>query len=288
MTTFTIKYLNLDDSNNLLGTEVSTNIEICELPHDPSKDNIYIRKVFSGSDYSFWKVEKIDPIDDTVAKTVDVEIALSPVKHLPKSVAERHSNNGSRLLRGRLLECDFGYFSQDYTSGKGLAVTLSNYNGKLPFEMVKRRLVVVISNKEDPALVVPISKGDKAKDKRTVVPITSFPTDLVMFTNPRCYAKAGAVSYVSGHRLFPLRFMDDQGKRQTDDRIEKKLSNEDVVNIKKAVFTAVGGDNLLKDVHSLETEIDNLKTEISSKINELEVKDREIEGLMEILDERTK
>ncbi len=121
--------------------------------------------------------------------------------------------------------------------------------------MVKRRLVVVVSNKEDPALVVPISKGSKAKDKRNVVEITSLPTDLVTFNSPVCYAKTAAISYVSGHRLFPVRYHMPDGARRYDNRVEKKLSDDDVVSIKKAVLTAIGGHNILQSILDKDNEI---------------------------------
>ncbi|BCV61568.1 type II toxin-antitoxin system PemK/MazF family toxin [Shewanella algae] len=254
------------------------------MPHDPIDQNIFIRKEFTSSEIKYWKVEKIDTAHDTENKIIECEITLSPLQYLPKSISEKHSSNGSKLVRGRLLECDFGYFSQDISLGDQPSTTISNFNSKLPYEMVKRRLVVVLSNKEDPALVVPISKGNKAKDHRTVVEITSLPPDLVTFNNPTCFAKTAAISYVSGHRLFPVRFNTAEGKRQYDYRVEKKLSNDDVVNIKKAVFTAVGGDNILRSIEYKDEQIEALNVEISNKnnyIGDLEAKNAELWGMLE-------
>lgn len=215
------------------------------------------------------------------------DITLSPIKHFPLSISQKHSSNGNKLVRGRILECDFGYFSQDISIDNPPSTTVCNYNRKLPFEMVKRRLVVIVSNKADPALVVPISKSSKAKDKRTVIEISSLPTDLATFNEAVCYAKTGAISYVSGHRLFPVRYEAD-GRRIYDNKVEKKLSNGDVVSIKKAVFIAVGGDNILKSILEKDQEIDNLKDVITQKDNSLNELSKEVEVLMDMLEEYTK
>lgn len=287
MSTIEVKFLNSTDSNFILGKEVSTDIDVCEIPHDPDSQNIFIRREFSSSTVKYWKVEKITSDYDTSKRSIVCDIELSPLEYLPISIAKKHSSNGSKLVRGRILECDFGYFSQDIYSSGTSSTTVENFNKKLPFEMVKRRLVVVISNKEDPALVIPISKGNKAKDKRTVVEITSLPSDLVTFNNPVCYAKTAAISYVSGHRLFPVRYMAG-GRRSYDNRVEKKLSNDDVVNIKKAVFTAVGGDNILKSIQDKNDELSSLSKEVCLKDNEIDRLKKEIDELMDMLDEYTK
>ncbi|RUO74157.1 hypothetical protein CWI80_02030 [Pseudidiomarina sediminum] len=288
MTIIKVTFLNAEEPTVILGEEASSDIAVRELPHDPVDQNIFIRKEFTSSEIKNWKVEKIDTIQDTQNATIECEITLSPLQYLPKSISEKHSSNGSKLVRGRLLECDFGYFSQDISLGNQPSTTISNFNSKLPYEMVKRRLVVVLSNKEDPALVVPISKGNKAKDHRTVVGITSLPPDLVTFNNPRCFAKTAAISYVSGHRLFPVRFNTDEGRRQYDYRVEKKLSNDDVVNIKKAVFTAVGGDNILRSIESKDEQIDALNGEITIKNNRIKCLNAKNAELWEMLEEYTK
>jgi uncharacterized protein YifN (PemK superfamily) len=284
MTTIKVTFLKAEEPVVILGEEASSDIAVRELPHDPADQNIFIRKEFTSSEIKYWKVEKIDTVHGTENKIIKCEITLSPLQYLPKSISEKHSSNGSKLVRGRLLECDFGYFSQDISLGDQPSTTISNFNSKLPYEMVKRRLVVVLSNKEDPALVVPISKGNRAKDHRTVVGITSLPLDLVTFNNPTCFAKTAAISYVSGHRLFPVRFNTDDGKRRYDYRVEKKLSNDDVVNIKKAVFTAVGGDNILRSIESKDEQIDTLNREVTSKnnkIEDLEARNAELWGMLE-------
>lgn len=287
MSTIEVIFLNESDSCAVLGKEISLGIDICELPHDPAGQNIFIRKKFASISTKYWRVENITSTHDTTNNFITCNITLRPLSYLPQSISEKHSSNGSKLVRGRILECDFGYFTQDISVGAQPLTTISNFNSKLPFEMVKRRLVVVLSNKEDPALVVPISKGQKSKDKRTVVGITSLPSDLVTFNNPICFAKTAAISYVSGHRLFPVRFNTIDNQRRYDNRVEKKLSNDDVVNIKRAVFTAVGGDNILQSIKTKDDEIATLNDQVLIKSTEIgKLKDENTE-LMDMLEKHT-
>ncbi len=286
MSQIKINYYNIDDDNALLGDELFNNIDVCELPYDPENEKIFIRKIFSNITHINWKVIDIQVIDDTALKSLTCEIYLSPILFGPVSIAAKHGSNGSKLLRGRLVECDFGYFSQDYRSGIPPATTIDNYTKKLPFEMVKRRLVVIVSNKEDPALVIPISKTSKAIDPRTVVNITSLPKDLVHFTEPSCFAKTASITQVSGHRLFPLRYYVG-GAKSYDARIEKKLSDPDVVNIRKAAFIALGGAGILSNIDNVNSELEEKKQELSIKNKEIEDLNKRLSDLNQILDDFT-
>ena len=148
MSTIEVRFFNASESNSILGKEISTDIDVRELPYDPEGQNIFIRREFTSSNTKYWKVEEINSDHDTSEKNIVCEIVLSPLRYLPISISEMHSSNGSKLVRGRILECDFGYFSQDISVGCAPSTTVVNFNTKLPFEMVKRRLVVVISNKD--------------------------------------------------------------------------------------------------------------------------------------------
>ena len=56
---------------------------------------------------------------------------------------------------GEILECNFGQF--EFTTGTE-NINDKNYNGRIPPEMVKRRMIVVLNGKLDSGcLVVPIS-----------------------------------------------------------------------------------------------------------------------------------
>lgn len=284
-----------DGETKELGLEVSSGITAAQLPDDPNGKNIFINKAFEGYSSSTWKVLAItteqivyESEDEEAESNVGIKchITLEPIQYKSISVTEKHSSNGSKLVRGRLLECDFGFFSQDLLISNKTARNLDNFNGRLPYEMIKRRLVVVVSHKEDPALVVPISKTDKGKNKDTVVPITSLPNDLVGYKQKDCYAKAGAISFVSGHRLFPLRY-EKNGRRVYDNRVEKKLSNEDVTTIKKAVFNGIGGSNILKEGDKAKVQLAELETETTQLKSELDKLKQEKDELWQLLEEQT-
>ncbi len=283
MSEFRVNYLDSGNNKAVLATEHSVGLTVKELPFNPQEKNIFIRKSFVGFEAKYWKVLEID-IYDGVAGIVSCDILVEAVPYISRSVSEQHGKNGSKLVRGRILECDFGYFSQEIASDLATGTTVANMNSKLPYEMVKRRLVVVISAKEDPALVVPLSKSDKAKDPRTVVKVESVPDDLVTFKEPICYAKAASVSLVSGHRLFPLRYFNGEQKKIYDKKIEKKLSNEEVVAIKEAVLTAVGGANILYSAEQISKENEGLKVLLDDALRDLnEVREQkaELEALLD-------
>ena len=286
MSVITVKYVSFNSPEVELGRETAIDIPTARLPHNPEGKNIFIRKVFVGHKHESWRVEKIDFSQGNESE-LTCTISLSPVLYGPTSISEKHSSNGSKLLRGRLVECDFGYFTQDVSCANQLSTNIKDFDTKLPFEMVKRRLVVVISSKEDPALVIPISKSGKAKNDKTVVELTSLPEDLVTFKEQTCYAKASAVSYVSGHRLFPLRFFSEKGKKTYDYRVEKKLSNEDVCKIKEAVLIGVGGQNILTEAQKLKADSEQKDNEIETLQMKLVESEKKYHELWELLEEQT-
>ncbi|MDX6917469.1 type II toxin-antitoxin system PemK/MazF family toxin [Pectobacterium carotovorum] len=287
MSIIKINYYDVNNANSLLGEETLLNIDICELPYNPQNENVFIRRDFSNIPYSMWKVDDVQTTEDTEKNTITCDIYLNAVYFKPKSIAEKHGTNGSKLLRGRLVECDFGFFSQDYRSGFPPQTTLNNYNKKLPFEMVKRRLVVIISNREDPALVIPISKANKAVDARTVVEITSLPNDLVRFSNPQCYAKTAAITQVSGHRLFPLRYHSN-GTKIYDSRIDKKLSVGDIKKIKEAALVSIGGAGILTELDCVKVTNEQANNEIILKNSKIEDLEKQVNELTKLIDDYTK
>ena len=263
MTIFAITYIS-SENNEILGREFSSRVKTTKLPHDPADKNIYIRKVFSNHGSESWKVIDIRIFRDSQIK-INCDVIIQPVIYATQSISERHSTNGSKLIRGRIVECDFGYFDQELDYSLSKSKTVKDYNSRLPFEMVKRRMVVIMSNRQDPALVVPISTTQKAKNPEAVVALEGLPTDLVAYPNTDCYAKTGSVTLVSGHRLFPLRYY--VGERKVyDSRVEKKLHNDDVVRIKKSIFIGVGGNNILNEIDQAHNDLKSKNEEIQQLI----------------------
>jgi len=268
MPIFVTEYINNVNSQRL-SKEIVSNSDAIKLPHDPTDKNIFIRKKFASESAESWKVVSIDITNQSTTKTL-CQVFLEPVTYSTESISERHGSNGSKLIRGRIAECDFGYFDQEVDHSLNRSKVIKDFNSPLPFEMVKRRMVVILSSKQDPALVVPLSTKSKAKDSNTVVEINSLPGDLVAFSEPVCFAKAASITLVSGHRLFPLRYYDGQ-RKVYDKRLDKKLSNADVVEIKKAVLKAVGGNNFLYDLETAQSEVKTL--EASKQALELQIEE---------------
>lgn len=139
---------------------------------------------------------------------------------------------------GEILECDFGKFK-----GKNGNYDKRNYDGRIPNEMIKRRMVVVVNPKIGGGLnlVVPISS---TKNIAAVTKGTHIPLDESLFRETDFYdkrerwAKCEAIQLVSKERLFK---MIDNGQR-----FDQKLPRDTVESIQKGIITAVNAKSLLK------------------------------------------
>lgn len=139
---------------------------------------------------------------------------------------------------GDILECDFGNFK-----GEEGNYDKRNYDGRIPNEMIKRRMVVVINPKVGGGLnlVVPISS---TKNIAAITKGTHIPLDASLFRETHFYedrkrwAKCETIQLVSRERLFK---MIDNGQR-----FEQKLPRETVELIQKGVITAINAKSLLK------------------------------------------
>ncbi|MDD9197451.1 type II toxin-antitoxin system PemK/MazF family toxin [Aliivibrio sp. S3MY1] len=139
---------------------------------------------------------------------------------------------------GDILECDFGNFKiieQGYDE--------RNYDGRIPNEMIKRRMVMVINPKVGGGchLVVPISstKNIASINNGTHVEITSDYFRVTNFYDKReRWAKCEALQLVSKYRLFK---MIDNGER-----FEQKLPREMVELVQRGIIAAVNAKSLLK------------------------------------------
>ena len=105
---------------------------------------------------------------------------------------------------GEIVFCDYGVFK---TMQNG-SFDNKNINGRIPPEMVKNRLVVVLNGRINNAcVVVPLSSSlDQDKvSKRWHVPISAnLIAGMTHFTPKDRWAKCDHVQQVSKDRLFPL------------------------------------------------------------------------------------
>ena len=146
---------------------------------------------------------------------------------------------------GEVLECDFGDFPKD-KDGKIDQGKLTP-DGRMPPEMVKNRLVVVLNSKFNGAcLVVPIS-ALKDQDKISRQWHVHIAPELIdgqpHFTPKDSWAKAEHVQHVSKNRLSKIQ----GGKSQY-------LPREVVTLIQTAVIRVIGAQSLLPKPNATQKE----------------------------------
>ena len=138
---------------------------------------------------------------------------------------------------GEVLECDFGNFKKI-----GQEIDKRNYNGRIPNEMIKRRMVMVINPKIGGGchLVVPISWTRNVSSIRngTHVSLDEQYFKVTNFYDRReRWAKCEALQLVSNQRLFK---MIDNGER-----FDQILPREVVELIQRGVIAAINGKSLI-------------------------------------------
>lgn len=135
---------------------------------------------------------------------------------------------------GEILECNYGLFAD----------TL-DFNGHIPPEIIKRRMVVVLNGKiKGLTLVVPISSTQNRESIALGHHIEIEPEwiqQTAFYDNRTRWAKADLIQSVSRERLF---FIYHQGKK-----IQQFLPREVVEKIQRAVIKLIGANTLL-DIHS--------------------------------------
>lgn len=131
---------------------------------------------------------------------------------------------------GEILECNFGLFTD----------TL-DFNGHIPPEMIKRRMVVVLNGKLNGlTLVVPISSTQNSQSIRLGHHIEIAPElikQTAFYDKRQRWAKVDLIQSVSRERLF---FIYEKGER-----IHQFLPREIVEKIQKAVIKLIGANSLL-------------------------------------------
>lgn len=138
---------------------------------------------------------------------------------------------------GEVLECDFGNFKKI-----GQEIDKRNYNGRIPNEMIKRRMVMVINPKIGGGchLVVPISSTRNVSSIRngTHVSLDEQYFKVTNFYDRReRWAKCETLQLVSNQRLFK---MIDNGER-----FDQILPREVVELIQRGVIAAINGKSLI-------------------------------------------
>lgn len=138
---------------------------------------------------------------------------------------------------GELLECDFGDFKKD---AEGLIDT-RNFNGRIPPEMVKKRLVVILNGKLNGAcLIVPISSTqdiNKITQQLHIELESKLIVETDFYDDRVRWAKTDLIQQISKERLYKVR--DKRGF------ITQMLPREVVDKIQRGVIRSISASSLI-------------------------------------------
>ncbi|MDF0536035.1 type II toxin-antitoxin system PemK/MazF family toxin [Shewanella sp. A32] len=139
---------------------------------------------------------------------------------------------------GEVLECDFGKFQY---IGDTNQLDMDNYDGRIPPEIVKKRMVVVLNGKLDNGcLVVPISstKNLNGINRGLHIPLDPGMFKITNFYDSRDrWAKTDLIQMVSRHRLYKMM---DNGTR-----FDQHIPHDTVTTIQLAVIKAISASSLI-------------------------------------------
>lgn len=158
-----------------------------------------------------------------------------PINHAPKV--------------GEILVCNFG----DYPKAADGTIIANDFNGHIPPEMIKNRLVVVLNGKinGNACLVVPLSATcDQEKTRRGMhveIPANAIPT-LYFFSKTIRWAKTDLIQQVSKQRLQRPRAV-DRGS------LSPSLLHDTVTKIQLAVIKSINASSLLAVAQPKQTPI---------------------------------
>lgn len=138
---------------------------------------------------------------------------------------------------GEVLECNFGQFKQ-LNNGD---FDKRNIDGRIPPEMVKKRLVAVLNGKVGGCLVVPISSSKDLGSVNQGLHVPLAPelfrvTDF--YDNRERWAKAELIQNVSRERLYKL--------KDNSQRFDCYLPRDVVEQIQRSVIKSISALSLIK------------------------------------------
>ncbi|HFQ4839766.1 hypothetical protein F6X00_25415 (plasmid) [Vibrio vulnificus] len=153
---------------------------------------------------------------------------------------------------GHVYDCIFGEFKskeQGTTTDKHLAVE-TDYNHRIPNEMIKKRLVVVVGKHRGQYIVVPISATkEEAKRVEKEPEYQGFHVKLLSSDIPTTerypygvdrWAKCNLITTIDGGRLRDLSLGTGKGYVAA-----QKISDDTLRNIREGVIIAIGMRDIL-------------------------------------------
>ena len=139
---------------------------------------------------------------------------------------------------GEVLECDFGQFQLDPVTQ---SPAMNNYDGRIPPEIVKKRMVIVLNGKLDSGcLDIPLSSTKNLNGNSKGLHILLDPAHfrVTNFYDRRDrWAKTDLVQMVSRQRLYKLM---DNGQR-----FDHYLPRDVVTQVQLAVIKAISASSLI-------------------------------------------
>lgn len=142
---------------------------------------------------------------------------------------------------GEVLQCDFGVVPTTFPVDASGKQVIAPVDAVMPPEMVKNRLVIVLSSEINSCIVVPMSSKFDAKKTRTgrhVEIATGIIPGLYYFTDITRWAKGDMVQQVSNLRLNSL-----MGPHK---RLTFCLDRATVEVVQRAVVKSISAGSLLK------------------------------------------
>lgn len=253
---FLIKYFQDNDNNpsNFLGEENLIGIQESLLYEGNSHKKIYINKKFIKSECYRWKL--LNVIDVSVPNTIRaLHVVLGKVltendeyltQTLKRNKARGTGGISSLLYKGKLVEVEFGHYSNVYKANTGKHL---RSNKRYPStiqngEMHKRRLAIVTKVHNNMVQVVPItSQPPDSKDKSCFKLEADTLKETVYFDPEKeSWAICSMLQTVAFTRILPIETSKQfrrHRERPRNSSYRLKISKQDSINLDNALLSAV-------------------------------------------------
>lgn len=224
-----------DDS--VLGVEEYTDIEEILLPaYEAGAHDIYLKKKFVAHEGNNWLVINLE-FEHPEAKLFLKHV---PMPHSVATYAKGQKQKISKyLLKNRIIEVDFGFYSNQYKGDGQLKNNLYNTSTLIQGEMQKKRPCIVVGTHRNLVEVIPLSTQDDVKASQRVIQLeaNSFNNMAEKYRSRTSFAILDMIQVVSSERAFPP--LSQLGKYH-DHYHKYKLSSIDITAINSALSDKYG------------------------------------------------
>ncbi|WP_417526349.1 type II toxin-antitoxin system PemK/MazF family toxin [Marinomonas shanghaiensis] len=243
----------------LLGKEISTGITEITYPDSEYFLNpITITRRFEGRIPHRWKVDSIVKLSN---ETLRINVTPRSTKIVEEFLRQTYKKNKtiiSRLIRGTLVEVDFGYIHSSRSSN-GTSKSTKRYPDHIQEgEMHKRRLAIVIKASPNRVQVVPISSKNQDLSNVSVFQLDLDSTKELADYNSEAkdsFAICDMIETVSLSRILPPVSRVKGGASLTrNTKYPYKLSGVDMKKLTNSLASSIG----LKDYQSNQQKLKDL------------------------------